>query len=152
MIRKFQMALAVVTIMCLQTVAMAASLSPVGSWKTIDDVTGKPKSIFRITESNGVLQGTVVKTFPSDTYVNGVCVKCVGPYQNKRLEGVTLMRGLTAEANNPGNWSGGKITDPLNGKTYRCALKVTNGGRTLDVRGYIGVSILGRTQVWQRVS
>ncbi|HTM62940.1 MAG TPA: DUF2147 domain-containing protein [Gammaproteobacteria bacterium] len=145
-------ALTIIVLMFLHTTAIAANMSsPVGLWKTIDDVTHKPKSLFRITESKGILYGTVVKTFPSENYVNGICVKCEGPYHNKRLEGVTLMRGLTAESDNPGNWSGGKITDPLNGKTYRCAIKLINNGRSLNVRGYVGIQLLGRSQEWQRV-
>jgi uncharacterized protein (DUF2147 family) len=153
MIKRIQIILLSLAMILAQTIAIAASPSPVGLWKTIDDVTGQARSLMRITESNGVLYGTIVKIFPeSGHYQNGVCDYCVGPYHNKPLEGVTVMRGLKAEANNPGNWSGGKITDPKNGKTYRCAIEVTNGGKSLNVRGYIGIQLLGRTQVWQRAS
>jgi len=153
MIKRIQIVLLSVVIMLIQTITLAASSSPVGTWKTIDDVTGKEKSILRITESNGVLAGTIVKIFPEPGhYLNGLCDYCDGPYHNKRLEGVTVLRGMTAEAGNPGHWSGGKITDPKNGKTYRCAIEVTDGGQTLNVRGYIGIQLLGRTQVWHRVN
>lgn len=153
MIKRIQIILLSLVIMLVQTIAIAANNSPVGLWKTIDDVTGKPKSIMRISESNGVLSATIVKILPAPgKYKNGVCDDCVGTYHNKPLEGVTVMRGMKAEANNPGNWSGGKITDPKNGKTYRCAIQLTNGGQSLNVRGYMGIQLLGRTQVWNRAS
>ncbi len=145
-----KIAAAIATIMLSTSIFAANSASPVGLWKTIDDVTNKPKSILRISESNGELQGTIVKSFPTDANVNGICVGCAGKFHNKRLEGMTIMSGLKPEANNPGTWSGGKITDPLTAKTYKCTITVTNGGSSLDVRGYIGIQLLGRTQTWVR--
>ncbi len=134
------------------TSAMAAG-SVTGLWKTIDDVTGKPKAIVNITESGGVLAGTIVKIFPRPGYdQNELCEHCQGANHNKRIVGMTIMYGLTKEKNNPGNWSGGRILDPMNGKTYRCAVQLSGSGQVLNVRGYIGIKLLGRTQEWHRVS
>lgn len=153
MMKRIQIVLFSLIMILSQTIALAGNPSPVGLWKTIDDVTGKPKSIMRIRESNGVLSGTIVKIFPKPGhYLNGLCDECDGQYHNKRLEGLTVLRGMSAEANEPGTWSGGKITDPKNGKTYRCTMTISNNGQTLDVRGYIGIQLLGRTQTWKRVS
>lgn len=153
MLRILSTVIVALVVMFANSAAMSADLSsPVGLWKTIDDKTNKPKSHFRITDNNGVLSGTVVKTFPSANYVNGKCSGCEGPYHNKSLNGVTLLRGMKAEKGSTDTWSGGKITDPLDGKTYRCTMQLTNGGRSLKVRGYIGIQLLGRTQIWQRVN
>jgi uncharacterized protein (DUF2147 family) len=152
MSRKIQIAIVSLFLMFVQTLAMAGGASPVGLWKTIDDVTGNAKSIIRISESGGVLSGTIVKTFPRPGHgLNGLCDDCVGPYHNKNLVGTTVMRGLTADPKEPGTWGGGKITDPLNGKTYRCVVRMV-GGSKLDVRGYMGIQMFGRTQTWHRVS
>jgi len=134
-------------------VILAATGSPVGLWKTIDDVTGKPKAIVRITESSGVLQGTIIKIFPSPGKdQNELCDACKGSLHNKRIVGMTILRGLKADNNNPGRWDGGKILDPKNGKTYNCNIQLSDNSGSLNVRGYIGISLFGRTQTWNRVS
>lgn len=133
--------------------ALAASNSPIGYWRTIDDVTGKPKAIVRISESSGRLYGTIVKIFPRPGYdQNEVCSACTGSNHNKRIVGLTILQGLKANPKDQTEWSGGSILDPLNGKTYKCYVQVINGGNQLTVRGYIGVSLFGRTQTWSRVS
>ena len=133
--------------------AMAATDTPVGSWKTIDDATHQAKSIVEITEENGQLLGKIVKLLnrsPEDIARDGehpVCTKCAGPRKNRPLVGMTIMWGVSRDGD---KWGGGKILDPKNGKTYKVSLAVTNGGQSLDVHGYIGFSLLGRTQTWQR--
>lgn len=139
-------------VLFVSTATMAAG-SVSGLWKTIDDATGKPKAIVRVTVSGGVLSGTIIKIFPSPGKdQNQLCEKCKGSLHNKRIVGMTILRGLTEEKNNPGNWSGGSILDPMNGKTYRCALHLQDGGQVLNVRGYLGVQLFGRSQQWHRVS
>lgn len=127
----------------------AQSLTPVGLWKTIDDVSGKERSHVRIVEVAGELQGTVEKIFPfpGDDPEN-LCEKCKGERKNQPVVGMTILWGLQNEG---GEWKGGKILDPDNGKTYRCKMTVSDNGQELDVRGYIGISLIGRTQTWLRV-
>jgi uncharacterized protein (DUF2147 family) len=126
--------------------------SPLGYWKTIDDVTGKPKSILHLYISGRTLSGQVVKIFPRPGYdQNEVCKACTGAKHNQRIVGMVIMQGLKQEANNPKVWSGGEILDPLNGKTYRCMVTVVKNGQALDARGYIGFSLFGRSQTWWRV-
>lgn len=130
-----------------------AAISPVGYWTTIDDVTGKPRSIMQIFEEGNVLYGKVVKSYPQPGDDKGdICVKCKGVAHNKRVIGMVIMKGLKQSANNPAQWSGGTILDPLSGKTYKCFITVVNNGRSLNVRGYIGFSLFGRTQTWIRAS
>ncbi len=134
-------------------VQAANAVSPTGYWKTIDDVTGKPKSILQITESGGAIYGRILKIFPSPGKdQNEVCEACTGARHNQRIVGMTIMEGLKQDASNPNEWSGGNITDPKNGKTYRCKVTVIDGGQKLNVRGYIGAPLFGRTQTWIRVS
>ena len=130
-------------------VVFAADLSPVGTWLTIDDVTKKPRSIVKITEQNGQLSGAVSKVY----YQQGegprdVCDKCSGSLHNQKILGMTILTGMAKDGDN--TWSGGQSTDPKNGKTYKCKITMNPDGQMLNVRGYVGVSMLGRTQSWIR--
>lgn len=122
-----------------------AGQSPAGTWTTIDDKTGTKRAVVRVSVSGGTLNGTIVKVFPQpgDT---GICSKCPGAFKGKKIAGLTFLWGLKDEGN--GEWSGGSILDPKTGKVYKA--KVTLKGNKLYVRGYVGVSLLGRTQVWVR--
>ena len=125
-----------------------ASESPVGLWRTIDDKTGKEKSLVRIVEANGVLRATIEKLYrePHEEQ-NPNCDKCPGDRKNKPVLGMTIMTGLKKAGS---EYDGGEILDPANGKIYRCKMWTAEGGKKLNVRGFIGVSLLGRTQVWVR--
>ena len=133
--------------------AFAADDAAKGFWKTIDDVTGKPKAIIQIAETpEHFLQGTVVKIFPRPGYdQNEVCEACIGKLHNQRIVGMTVLTGLKAEKDNPTRWNDGEILDPNNGKTYRCNAQLMDENKKLNVRGYIGLPLFGRSQVWQRV-
>ncbi|HSW94503.1 MAG TPA: DUF2147 domain-containing protein [Gammaproteobacteria bacterium] len=124
--------------------------SPLGYWKTIDDVTNQPKSIVQIyTTRDQTINGRVIKLFPKPGEdPNRVCVACKGEKHNQKIAGMVVMEGMKADGN---KWDGGRILDPKNGKTYRCTLRLIHGGHDLEVRGYIGIPVLGRTQVWERV-
>ncbi len=125
-----------------------ASESPVGLWRTIDDKTGKEKSLVRIVEANGELRAIIEKLFrePHEE-PNPNCDKCPGERKNKPVLGMMLMTGLKKSGS---EYDGGEILDPANGKTYRVKMWTAEGGKKLNVRGFIGVSLLGRTQVWLR--
>ncbi len=135
-------------LLCCATVAAFAADSPVGVWRTIDDKTGKEKSLVRIVEVNGELRGTVEKLFrePGEEQ-NPVCDKCSGERKGQPVLGMTILSGLRRHGD---EFAGGEILDPANGKTYQCKMSVADGGKKLKVRGFIGVSLLGRTQVWVR--
>ncbi len=129
-------------------VTAQASESPVGLWRTIDDKTGKEKSLVRIVEANGELRATIEKLFrePHEE-PNPNCDKCPGERKNKPVLGMMIMTGLKKSGS---EYDGGEILDPANGKTYRVKMWTAEGGKKLNVRGFIGVSLLGRTQVWVR--
>jgi uncharacterized protein (DUF2147 family) len=122
--------------------------SPVGRWKTVDDVTGKPKSVVTIWEEHGKLYGRVQKLVdPDPKNPNPVCEDCTGEKKGKPVVGLKILWDLQKDGD---GWSGGTILDPANGKTYKCLISLEEGGTKLKVRGFIGVSILGRTQYWLR--
>ena len=125
-----------------------SSKNPVGRWKTIDDSTGKPKSIVLVWEKNGTVYGTIETVFPDPGQpADPICDKCEGYLKNKPIKGMLFMWGLTRDDD---EWSGGRILDPENGKTYKCYIEVVDGGKRLKVRGYIGLSLIGRTQYWEK--
>ncbi len=128
--------------------AMAQDGTPIGVWKTIDDETGKPKSLVRITESNGELRGKIEKLFrePGED-PNPKCEKCEGTLKDQPVIGMTIITGMKKDGS---EYNGGQILDPNNGKVYKSKLTLVDGGKKLDVRGYIGVPMLGRTQTWLR--
>ncbi|HEY5801541.1 MAG TPA: DUF2147 domain-containing protein [Burkholderiaceae bacterium] len=122
--------------------------SPVGVWKTIDDATGKPKSLVRISESGGQYSGKIEKLFrPAGEDQNPKCDKCTDARKDQPIIGMTILSGLKADGD---EYTGGEIVDPNNGKTYKAKLKVEDGGKKLNMRGYIGMPMLGRTQTWLR--
>jgi uncharacterized protein (DUF2147 family) len=124
--------------------------SPVGYWKTIDDVSGKPKSIVQIWQTDDkALMGKVIKIFPKvGNDQHKLCANCKGDLHNQPIVGLVILKGLKQQKT---NWDDGKILDPENGKTYSCAVKVGDNGKKLNVHGYIGIPLLGRSQTWERV-
>ena len=128
--------------------AHAQSASPVGVWKTIDDASGEPKALVRIALDGGVLTGTIEKLFrkPGEDPAPR-CDKCEGARRDQPITGMQILSGLKPDGD---EWTGGEILDPNNGKVYKAKLRVADGGKKLEVRGFIGFSLLGRTQVWQR--
>ncbi len=126
-----------------------AQATPVGLWKTIDDKTGKERSLVRIGESAGVLTGRIEKSLTADSDPSAVCDKCTDERKGKPLIGLAIIRNIKQNADDKAIWDGGDITDPDNGKTYRLRLKPLEGGKQLEVRGYIGPFF--RNQTWIRV-
>lgn len=132
----------------LERTAGAEASSPVGVWRTIDDNTKQPKAHVQIAERNGKLSGRIIKLFNPVT-PNPKCTECSGSRKNQPITGMTIMWGLSK--GDDGWWEDGHILDPENGKTYRCRIKLTQGGKRLQVRGFVGFALLGRTQTWHRV-
>lgn len=128
--------------------AWAADASPVGLWKNIDDVSGKPKALIRISENKGELEGRIEQLFrPAGEDQNPKCVKCEGVLKDQPIIGMVFMSGLKKSGD---EYNGGEILDPDNGKVYKSKLTLVDGGKKVNVRGYIGIPMLGRSQVWVR--
>lgn len=124
--------------------------SPIGYWKTIDDITGKPKSIVQISRSSDqMLTAKVIKIFPANSiHQNKICTACSGDKHNKPIVGMVIMSGLKSAEK---QWTNGHILDPENGKTYKCTVRLTEQGKKLNVHGYVGFPLFGRSQTWERV-
>ena len=130
------------------TAVYADAGSPAGLWRTVDDKTGKERALIRIVENNGVYEGRVEKIFPQpDDDPQHLCRKCEGARKDQPIVGMTILWGLRKDGD---QYAGGEILDAKEGKTYRCKIKVIEGGRKLEVRGFIGVSLFGRSQTWNR--
>jgi uncharacterized protein (DUF2147 family) len=128
--------------------SLAAQNTPVGTWTTIDDKTQKPKSVVEIYQAkDGSLAGRVTEILQSDRGPNPICDKCEGDRKDKPVKGMVILWGIRQKGD---TWEGGQILDPKNGKTYSVKVTPVEGGKKLDVRGFMGFSMLGRTQTWVR--
>jgi uncharacterized protein (DUF2147 family) len=128
--------------------AFAQTDTPVGTWQTIDDHTGQPKALVQITQdANGSLNGKVVKGLGANDQPDRRCTACTDARKDQPILGMTIISDMKKDGD---NWDGGQILDPENGKLYKCKMHIEDGGQKLVVRGYIGVSLLGRSQTWVR--
>lgn len=132
------------------TAACAQAASPVGLWKTIDDTTKKEKSLVRIVESGGVYTGRVEKIVDPEAVKDAVCKDCTDERKDKPIVGMTIIRNMKQNADDKTAFEGGDILDPKDGKVYKSKMRLVDNGAKLDVRGYVGVPMLGRTQTWTR--
>ena len=126
-----------------------AQATPAGLWKTIDDKSGKERSLIRISEAAGVYTGRIEKSLDPDSPSGATCEKCSDERKGKPLIGMALIRNIRQSADDKDTFDGGDITDPDNGKVYRLRLRPQEGGKKLEVRGYIGPFY--RNQTWIRV-
>jgi uncharacterized protein (DUF2147 family) len=130
-----------------QSASDQASSSPVGRWRTIDDVTGKTKSIVAIREANGKLYGTI-ETLINPPVPNPTCKFCSGDEKDRPLVGLQILWGFQPDGS---QWSGGEVLDPETGKIYKASLALENSGKGLRLHGYIGIPLFGRTEHWVRM-
>ena len=142
----------VAAIACLLAAAWApawAQSTPAGVWKTIDDATGKEKSLVRIVETGGVYSGKIEKLLDPSSPQDATCKDCKDERKDKPVLGMTILRNVKAHADDKTVFDGGDILDPNNGKVYRVRLKPFDDGKKLEVRGYLGPFY--RNQTWLRV-
>ena len=127
-----------------------AQATPVGLWKTIDDATKKEKSVVRIVDTGGVYSGRIEKLLESTMSPDAVCKECTDERKDKPVVGLLIVRNMKQSADDKSVFEGGDILDPANGKVYKAKMKLIDNGRKLEVRGFVGISLLGRTQTWIR--
>ncbi len=129
--------------------AALAQDSPVGRWKTVDDATKEIKSIVQISEDKGVLSGKIDKILTANK--DAVCVECTDERKGKPVQGLTIIRNVKKFGEGEKvEWGEGDILDPQNGKIYKVRLRLQEGGKKLEVRGFIGFAAMGRSQYWVR--
>ena len=146
---KLNKVIALTCSLCISTFALAQDIT--GLWQSIDDKTGAPKGLVKISKDSGnTYTGTIVKITPRVGYTpKEFCINCPAPYTNKPMIGLSVIHDLKKV--DDFNFSNGKILDPNSGKIYSLKAKLTPNGKRLILRGYIGVSVLGRSQTWIRM-
>ena len=138
---------ALALLLCLPLSALAQQ-SPLGRWRSIDDSSGKPKALIEVyATTDGRLAAKIVQILDLKNGPNPLCDHCKGARRNKPMVGMVIAWGLKPDG---GAWGDGRILDPENGKEYSVKMTPAADGRTLEVRGFLGFALLGRTQVWQR--
>jgi uncharacterized protein (DUF2147 family) len=123
-----------------------------GFWRTVDDRTGFSQAIIKITvEKDGSYSGTIFKSIPRPNYTpRETCQHCPAPYTDKPMIGLKILTGLTKVSDEEGKFKNGKVLDPLSGRIYSGKARLSSDGRRLTMRGYVGISMLGRSQSWFR--
>jgi uncharacterized protein (DUF2147 family) len=134
---------------CAPVMAQGAGPSAMGLWEQVDESTGKAESWFRISERNGIYQGNIVRIFfkPGEDE-SWICERCEGAERGKPVLGLTLIKGMQR---NGLAYENGTIMDPRDGKVYRALMRLAPDGQRLEVRGYLGIALLGRSQIWNRL-
>jgi len=140
---------AVAFVLATASVLAMAQNTPAGLWRTIDDDGKTEKSTVRITITNGVLSGKV-EHITDPAKAEEKCTKCEDERKDQPIVGMTIINDVKQDAEEPNLWTGGLILDPAKGSTYKVRLKTIDGGKKLEVRGYIGSPMFGRTQTWIR--
>ena len=135
-----------ITVLVAAAALAGAPTGPVGRWKTYDDKTGALHGLVEITEEQGVLKGRILKSY-DPLKPNPTCDSCEGERKGQPVLGMVFLWGLTKQDE---EFKGGFILDPDNGKVYKAKVRVDEGGKKLLVRGFIGISLIGRTQTWVR--
>jgi uncharacterized protein (DUF2147 family) len=125
--------------------AIGDGASPVGVWRTFDD-SGHETGRVAIEERKGRLSGRIVGILDA-AKARGTCFKCTDDRKDQPAMGLEIMRGMRADGD---RWDGGTVLDPENGRAYDATMRLTDGGRRLVLRGYIGISLFGRSQTWER--
>lgn len=141
-------ALSLALLGALASAAFSAELNtPIGIWQTIDEQSGKPSAVVEVFQEGDELKARIIKVLRDPPPNPPTCHKCEGELKDKPLVGLTFMWGLHPDGS---EWGGGQILDPKNGNIYKAKLELIDGGNKLKVRGFMGFSLLGRTQIWLR--
>ena len=127
-------------------IGFAAEPSPVGAWRTFDDLDGRESGFVVIFDRNGQLYGNIT-SISDRSKADAMCTRCTDDRKDKPVSGMQVIRGLQRDGD---YWDGGQVIDPLTGKIYRCSTHLINDGRKLVIRGYVGIPLLGRSQTWIR--
>jgi len=140
---------AVAFVLATASVLAMAQNTPAGLWRTIDDDGKTEKSTVRIMINDGVLSGKV-EHITDPAKATEKCTKCEDDRKDQPIVGMTIIKDVKQDAEEPNLWTGGLILDPAKGSSYKVRLKTVDGGKKLEVRGYIGSPMFGRTQTWIR--
>jgi uncharacterized protein (DUF2147 family) len=141
---------AIAFVLNLTAASAFAQMTPVGLWQTISDKDGKATSEVRILESSGVVSGKIERVLDPKAKPDEKCDKCEDDRKNQPIVGLELLRGLK-KVDGKDVWEGGTVVDPNNGTIYKARVTTIDGGKKLEMRGYVGAPLFGRTQTWIRI-
>lgn len=141
-------ALALAVLVPLATPTRALAASPAGLWKNVDEETRQARALVRIVEAAGIFTGRIEKVLTDRPEAK--CDKCTDDRKDQPVQGMQIIRGMRKSEDRDNLWEGGTILDPGNGKVYRSQMRVIDGGKRLEVRGFVGTPLLGRSQTWIR--
>jgi len=145
---RFFLFLILLSVCASRALASPENPSPVGVWRVIGDKSGEAEALIRISEHDGVYEGRITNIFPRpDVSPDARCERCSGARKDQPVKGMLILSGLKRVGQ---EFRDGEILDPDTGELYRCKLSISNDNRQLFVRGYIGLSLFGRTQTWLR--
>jgi len=142
-------ALAAITFVSLSASAQA-QMTPVGQWHSFDEKTSELKSLVVISETDGVLKGRIDKLLRKEADQAAVCKDCTDDRKDKPMLGLEIIRGAK-KVDGKDVWEGGTIVNPEGGTIYKLRMTPIEGGQKLEVRGFVGFALLGKTQTWVRV-
>jgi uncharacterized protein (DUF2147 family) len=128
-----------------------AAPRPDGVWRIISDEDGKPRALMRLQTIDGSVHGVITASLIPGDDPNRLCDRCPGDRRGKRIVGMEILWGLKPDPNDPLTYRGGSILDPNTGNIYQARLAVNPDGNSLTVRGFLGLALFGRTQIWRRV-
>ena len=133
-----------------QTQRATPEPSAVGLWEHLDDSTGKPDGWFRIVEKNGTYEGILVKAFPKpeEEGKEWLCTKCEGAEKNAPVVGLSLIKNMKRTGL---KYQDGTIMDPRDGAVYKALMELSPDGQKLTVRGFLGIALFGKDQIWNRL-
>lgn len=148
--KKLLVTFAALTLILFCGITKAAALSAAGYWNTVDDKTGKILTIVQLyKDKDGTFSGKIVHIYKvKGQHPNDKCVACDGDLKNKPIMGLRIIYGMQKESAT--EWVGGRALDPTSGKVYRAKMTLIDNGCKLNLRGYIGLPLFGRTETWLR--
>ena len=129
--------------------SQAAAPKPDGKWEIISDQDNKPIAMIQLRTVRGVVSGVLTQSLRGESPYR-VCDKCQGAQHNKRIIGMTVLWSMTPDPTKPLVWQGGQILDPDSGNIYSALLTLSDDGRTITMRGFVGIALIGRTQMWYK--
>lgn len=123
-----------------------------GTWRTVDDKTGYVRAYIQIEkQKDDTYAGKIIKDFPAPEVPLTQCHNCPAPFTNKPIIGLTILQKMKVDPKDPNNYIGGEVLDPRGGKIYHGKARLNASGNRLTLRGYIGISMIGRSQTWIRM-